>query len=280
VILLAAAAAAFARVNDLVAAGLLGLVEGATEFIPVSSTGHLILAGEFLGFVGERAKTFEIVIQLGAILAITLLYLRRLVGLVGAVRREPRALRLVINLLVAFLPVALVGLVAHHWITDHLFRPIVVATSLVVGGVIILLVERFHPRPSVTEVDDLPVATAGGIGLAQVLSLVPGTSRSGATIMGGYALGLSRAAATEFSFLLAIPVMLAATGYELLKSWSTLSAADVPVFAVGFVTAFLSAIVVVRVFLTYVARHSFAVFAWYRILFGGLLLAWFLRAGA
>jgi undecaprenyl-diphosphatase len=170
--------------------------------------------------------------------------------------------------------------VAHLWITDHLFRPIVVATSLVVGGVIILLVERFHPRPSVTEVDDLPVATAGGIGLAQVLSLVPGTSRSGATIMGGYALGLSRAAATEFSFLLAIPVMLASTGYELLKSWSTLSAADVPVFAVGFVTAFLSAIVVVRVFLTYVARHSFAVFAWYRILFGGLLLAWFLRAGA
>jgi undecaprenyl-diphosphatase len=279
VIVLAAAMAA-ARVDDLLAAGLLGLVEGATEFIPVSSTGHLILAGEFLGFVGERAKTFEIVIQLGAILAITLLFLPRLAGLLGAARQEPRATRLLINLFVAFLPLSLLGLALHHWITDHLFRPVVVAGSLLVGGIIMLLIERFHPRPSVTEVDDLPVATALGIGLAQALALVPGTSRSGATIMGGYALGLSRAAATEFSFLLAIPVMFAATGYELVKSWSTLTAGDVPVFAIGFVTAFLSALVVVRLFLTYVARHSFAVFAWYRIVFGALLLAWILRPGA
>ncbi|HEU4697973.1 MAG TPA: undecaprenyl-diphosphate phosphatase [Gemmatimonadales bacterium] len=268
-----------APVHDLVAAALLGLVEGATEFIPVSSTGHLILAGEALGFVGARAKVFEIFIQLGAILAIVVIYWRKLVGLLGAARREPRATRLLVNLFVAFLPLALIGLVTHDWITEHLFRPVVVATALVVGGVLILVIERFHPRPSVTEVDDLPVGTAAGIGLAQALALIPGTSRSGATIMGGYAMGLSRAAATEFSFLLAVPVMVVATVYELLKSLSLLTAADVPVFAVGFVTAFLSALVVVRVFLTFVSRHSFAVFAWYRIVFGGVLLLWYFRTG-
>ena len=260
--------------EHLLDAVVLGLVEGATEFIPVSSTGHLIIAGEWLGQTDARAKTFDIFIQLGAILAIVWLYRARLIAAVVAARSEPRSRRFILNLIVAFLPAAVVGFLIHDWIKDRLFNPTVVAAALVVGGVVILLVERWTPRTRVTEVGDIAPSTALGIGLAQVLSLVPGTSRSGATIIGGYALGLSRTAATEFSFFLAIPVMFAATLYELLKSWDSLSAADLPFFAVGFLVAFVSAIVVVRGFLTYVSRHSFAVFAWYRIGLGLLLLLW------
>jgi undecaprenyl-diphosphatase len=256
----------------LLKAAVMGLVEGATEFIPVSSTGHLIVVGNWLGLVDERAKTFEIFIQLGAILAIVWLYRVRLTRTVMAAGQDPKSRRFIGNLLIAFLPAALVGLVAHDWIKSRLFNPVVVAIALVVGGVLILLIERWSPVPKVQDVNDVPPRTALGIGLAQVLSLIPGTSRSGATIMGGYALGLSRIAATEFSFFLAIPVMLAATVYDLLKSWSVLSPADAPVFAVGFVVSFLSAVVVVRAFLAYVSGHSFAAFAWYRIGFGVLLL--------
>ena len=260
--------------EHLLDAVVLGLVEGATEFIPVSSTGHLIIAGEWLGQTDARAKTFDIFIQLGAILAIVWLYRARLTAAVVAARSEPRSRRFILNLIVAFLPAAVVGFLIHDWIKDRLFNPTVVAAALVVGGVVILLVERWAPRTRVTEVGDISPSTALGIGLAQVLSLVPGTSRSGATIIGGYALGLSRTAATEFSFFLAIPVMFAATLYDLLKSWHGLSAGDLPFFAVGFLVAFVSAIVVVRGFLTYVSRHSFAVFAWYRIGLGLLLLLW------
>jgi undecaprenyl-diphosphatase len=258
--------------DPLLEAVVLGLVEGATEFIPVSSTGHLIVASAWLGRTGEVAKTFDIFIQLGAILAIVWLYRVRLMEAVLGARSPGPSRRFLLNLLIAFLPAAIVGFLAHDWIKEHLFRVPVVAAALVAGGVAILLIEWWRPPETVDRADAIPPRTAFGIGLAQVLSLVPGTSRSGATIMGGYALGLSRRAATEFSFFLAIPVMLAATLYDLLKSFGALTAADVPAFAVGFVVSFISAMVVVKLFLTYVSRHSFAVFAWYRIVFGALLL--------
>jgi undecaprenyl-diphosphatase len=252
----------------LLKAALLGLVEGATEFIPVSSTGHLIVVSNWLGLVDERAKTFNIFIQLGAILAIVWLYRTRLARSVAEARRDSNGRRLIIDLLVAFLPAAIVGFLAHDWIKSRLFNPSVVALALIVGGVFILLIERWGPRSVVDDVNQVPTRSALGVGLAQVLSLIPGTSRSGATIMGGYALGLSRTAATEFSFLLAIPVMFAATGYDLLKSWALLAAPDLPMFAIGFVVSFVSALIVVRLFLSYVSRHSFRAFAWYRIVLG------------
>jgi undecaprenyl-diphosphatase len=226
----------------------------------------------WLGETGEADKTFDIFIQLGAILAIVWLYRERLVHAVAAAGRDEPSRRFLLNLLIAFLPAAIVGFLAHDWIKARLFTPVVVALALVIGGVLILLIERLRPVERVAEVGEVRPPTALGIGLAQVLSLVPGTSRSGATIMGGYALGLSRRAATEFSFFLSIPVMFAATLFDLLKSRGALSAADAPVFAVGFVTAFASALIVVRAFLGYVSRHSFAAFAWYRIVVGLLLL--------
>ncbi len=253
-------------------AALLGLIEGVTEFIPVSSTGHLILASHWLGETGEAAKTFDIFIQLGAILAIVWLYRARLGHAVLAARREPASRGFLLNLLVAFLPAAIVGFLLHDWIKARLFTPTVVAASLVIGGFLILLIEWARPPERVAEVSDIRRSTALGIGLAQVLSLVPGTSRSGATIMGGYALGLSRRAATEFSFFLSIPVMFAATLYDLFKSRGALGAADAPAFAVGFVVSFVSAVIVVRAFLGYVAHHSFTAFAWYRIALGVALL--------
>lgn len=256
----------------LLKAALLGLVEGATEFIPVSSTGHLILASEWLGLVDERAKTFDIFIQLGAILAIVWIYRERLAGSLRDARQDQDSRRFLLNLSLAFLPAAAVGFLTHGWIKARLFNPGVVAIALIAGGVIILLIERWPPRAKVQHVLGIPPRLALGIGLAQVLSLIPGTSRSGATIMGGYALGLSRTAATEFSFFLAIPTMLAATTYDLLKSWSVLTAADVPMFAVGFIVSFVSAVIVVKAFLSYVSNHTFSVFAWYRIVLGIVLL--------
>jgi len=257
----------------LLKAALLGLVEGATEFIPVSSTGHLIVASHWLGLVDERAKTFDIFIQLGAILAIVWIYRVRLTRTLMRARQDRASRRFLVNLVIAFLPAAIVGFLTHDWIKSRLFNPAVVAVALVLGGVMILLIERWSPVPVVDDVNDVPPRTALGIGLAQVLSLVPGTSRSGATIMGGYVLGLSRTAATEFSFFLAIPVMLAATMYDLAKSWSVLTPSDFPMFAVGFIVSFVSAVIVVKAFLAYVSGHSFAVFAWYRIIFG--LVLWF-----
>ena len=253
-------------------AALLGLIEGVTEFIPVSSTGHLILASHWLGETGEAAKTFDIFIQLGAILAIVWLYRARLTRTVLAARHDPASRRFLLNLGIAFLPAAIVGFLFHDWIKAHLFTPAVVAAALVIGGVVILLIEWARPRERVADVGEVQPPTALGVGLAQVLSLVPGTSRSGATIMGGYALGLSRRAATEFSFFLSIPIMFAATLYDLFKSRGALGAADAPAFAVGFAVSFVSAVIVIRAFLRYVSHHSFAVFAWYRIALGVLLL--------
>jgi undecaprenyl-diphosphatase len=257
---------------DILKAIILGLVEGITEFIPVSSTGHLIIASEWLDFTGERAKSFEIFIQLGAILSIVWLYRATFVGLLSAwAERGPR--RLLLNLLIAFLPAAIVGFLFHDWIKQHLFNTLTVAVAMIAGGILILLIEALRPPSRIDEAAEIPPITALGVGLAQVLSLFPGVSRSGATIMGGYCLGLSRRAATEFSFFLAVPVMVAATLFDLYGSRDLLVASDAPLFAVGFVVAFVSALVVVKAFLGYVSRRSFAVFAWYRILFGGALLA-------
>lgn len=254
-------------------AAILGVVEGATEFIPVSSTGHLILAGRWLAFEGDTATTFEIVIQLGAILAVLWLYRAKVLGAVAHARSDAAARRLLLNLAIAFVPAAAVGFLIHDFITEHLFKPRVVALSLVLGGIAILAIERWHRPPTTATVDDISPRMALGIGLAQMLSLIPGVSRSGSTIMGGVALGAARIAATEFSFFLAIPIMFAATGYELLGSLDTLSLDQLPVFAIGFGMSFLTALVVVKAFVGFVSRHSFAPFAWYRIVFGAILLA-------
>lgn len=263
----------------LLKAAILGIVEGVTEFIPVSSTGHLILAGEWLAYEGDQAKTFEVFIQLGAILAIAWLYRTTLIATLKGLRHDPVRRAFAMNLAIAFLPAALAGFFLHDAIKTHLFSPLVVAVALVVGGVAILVIERWAPPSRVQAVEGVTWKLALGIGLAQVLSLIPGTSRSGATIMGGYALGLSRRAAMEFSFFLAIPVMLAATGFDLFKSRDLLSSADLGPFAVGFIVAFASALVVVRAFLSFVARRDFRGFAWYRIGFGLLLLGWYLGPG-
>lgn len=260
----------------LLKAAVMGLVEGATEFIPVSSTGHLILAGDWIGFNRwHGAETFEVFIQLGAILAVVWMYRAKIFGVVRTAPREERSRRLILNLIIAFLPAAVVGFLVHDFIKEKLFNPVTVAAALVVGGVLILVIESWHRAVHTETVDDIRPRSALGVGLCQVLSLFPGVSRSGATIMGGMSLGLSRVAATEFSFFLAIPVMFAATGYDLLKSMDQLSAADAPVFAVGFIVSFLSALVVIRALIRFVAHNTFRGFAYYRIVFGILLLVWY-----
>lgn len=252
---------------------LLGIVEGLTEFLPISSTGHLILASEWLDFNRQDAKTFEVVIQLGAILSVCWHFRQRLSGVIRGLGRSDDSRRFTRNLILAFLPAAALGGLLHGFIKQVLFTPVVVAWALIVGGFAILLVERLAPAPRVHRVDDISPGLALRIGLAQTLALIPGVSRSGATIMGGMACGLSRQAATEFSFFLAIPVMFAATAYDLMKSWDHLSADSVGVFAVGFIAAFLSALAAIRFLLRFVSTHDFRPFAWYRIVFGVLVLA-------
>lgn len=259
-------------VPEYLAAVVQGIVEGVTEFLPVSSTGHLILSGHLLGFDDERAKTFDIFIQLGAILAVVWIYRRRFSEVATTLSREPASRRFVTNLALGFLPAAVLGYLLRHWIKAHLFAPVTVAWALLVGGIVILLVERWHRPNQVNDARDLSPGTAFSIGLAQTLALFPGVSRSAATILGGYALGLSRTAATEFSFFLAVPTLAAAAGYDLLKSLPNLTSADVPLFALGFLVAFVSAFIVVKGFIRYVAHHTFAAFAWYRIVIGALLL--------
>jgi len=256
-----------------IVAVIMGLVEGATEFIPVSSTGHLILAGHILGFEGPAEKTFHIVIQLGAILAVCWIYRTRLVDAAIGFGREPAATRFALNLFFAFLPAAVVGFFAHGFIKDVLFSPWVVAVSLVAGGIAILVIERNLPKMRVASVDDMSHATAFGIGLFQCLSMIPGVSRSGATIMGALLLGTGRVAATEFSFFLAIPIMFAATFYDLWKSRHELVVDDFTTIAIGFATAFVSSLVIVKWLIGFVSRHDFSAFAWYRIVVGLLGLA-------
>ena len=253
---------------------ILGIVEGLTEFLPVSSTGHLIITGDIINFTGERAKTFEIFIQLGSILGVVWHYRQKVISLLIGLNNPPSQ-RFVINLFIAFLPAAVVGLLFHSAIKAHLFNPITVAYALIVGGIIILVIERFPKPVRVHSVDDLTPMDALKVGVAQTAALFPGISRAGATIMGGLLTGLSRTSATEFSFFLAMPTMLAATLFELFNSRDILHADDIIIFATGFVMAFLTALVVVKAFLAYVTRHNFLPFAYYRIGFGILVLLYF-----
>ncbi len=258
---------------------VLGLVEGITEFIPVSSTGHLILAGDLLGFDDDRAKVFEVFIQLGAILAVVWLYRERLLGVVRDLSGRHEARKFSLNIIAAFMPAAIIGLLAHHTIKHYLFNPVSVAAALVVGGVAILLIERMNHSTHVKSTDEVTMRQAVGIGLAQCLALFPGVSRSGATIMGGLVIGLERSVAAEFSFFLAIPTMFAATGYDLLKNLKFLSMQDLPLFAVGFITAFFSALVVIKAFIGFISRHNFSSFAYYRIVFGLAILGFYWQNG-
>lgn len=258
----------------LLKAFVLGLVEGATEFLPISSTGHLIIVGDVLNFNDERSKVFKIVIQLGAILAIMWEYRARL-GHTVANLQERNAQLFVLNIGIAFIPAAVLGVLFHGDIKELLFNPFTVSIALILGGIAILVIERWAPAPRTRTVDDMTPVQALKIGLAQSAALIPGVSRAGATILGGVVFGLSREAATQFSFFLAIPIMFAATGYDLFKSWHMLSAADFPIFAIGFITAFFAALVAVKTLLRYVAHHDFRVFAWYRIAFGLLVFAYY-----
>jgi undecaprenyl-diphosphatase len=255
---------------------IMGLVEGFTEFLPISSTGHLILAGSLIGFTGETAKVFDIAIQAGAMLAVIWEYRVRIGSVIMGLGHDPKAQRLVLNLIVAFLPAALLGLLFSGMIKDVLFRPVPVAVAFIVGGIVIWLVERNgkvrEANVRIQTVDDMRVSDAFKVGLAQAFSLIPGTSRSGATIIGGMLLGLSRKAATEFSFFLAIPTLLAATVYSVVKERELLTLSDLPHFAIGGLAAFVSAFLCVRWLLRYISSHDFTIFAWYRIVFGIVIL--------
>ncbi|MGD9614488.1 MAG: undecaprenyl-diphosphate phosphatase [Alphaproteobacteria bacterium] len=255
-----------------VSAVILGIVEGLTEFLPVSSTGHLILAGTVLGFTGPASKLFHVVIQLGAILAVCWIYRERLFDAASGVLTEAPARRFVANIGLAFLPAAVAGALFHLFIKEVLFSPWVVAVSLIVGGFAILLIERVRPRPRVHSIGCMPPRTALGIGLCQIVAMIPGVSRAGATIMGGLMLRVDRPTATEFSFFLAIPTMFGAAAYDLYESRAELSFDDGLIIAVGFVAAFVAALLVVRRLVDFVGRHGFGVFAWYRIILGSIAL--------
>jgi len=262
----------------LIIAVILGIVEGITEFLPVSSTGHLILAGSLLGFTGEKANVFHIAIQTGAILAVIGIYWTKLQETTVSLTRSAVSRRFVRNVAIAFAPAVALGLLLGDVVQLYLFNPVAVATALVVGGIIILWVERWRSQPKsrINRVDDMSAGDALKIGLFQCIALMPGTSRSGATIIGGMVSGLSRPAATEFSFFLAIPTLIGAGVYSLYKDWALLDVVDLPLFLIGLVVSFLSAWLVVRWLLRYVASHDFVPFAWYRIGFGILILltAW------
>ena len=272
----------------LVKAAVMGVVEGLTEFLPISSTGHLILTASLIDFHGEMAKTFDIAIQTGAMLSVVWEYRQRLLRTVGGLGHDPVARRFALNVLVAFLPAVVFGLAFGSWIKQHLFHPVPVAVALVVGGCIILWVESRHRRlygerdlegrrlARIETVDDMRPTDALKVGLLQCLALIPGTSRSGATIIGALVLGFSRKAATEFSFYLGIPTLMGAGAYSVWKQRDTLRWEDAPVFAVGTVVSFFAALLCIRWLIRYVSTHDFVPFAWYRIVFGGIVLltAW------
>ncbi len=255
-------------------AAIMGVVEGLTEFLPISSTGHLILAGALLGFDDEKAKVFDIAIQTGAIFAVILVYWQKIRETLVALPTQPRAQRFALNVLIGFLPAVVLALIFGKAIKAHLFTPTVVATTFILGGFVILWAERRAPGTArVTSVDDMTPLDALKVGLVQCLAMVPGTSRSGATIIGGMLLGLSRKAATDFSFFLAIPTLIGAGVYSLYKERHLLSLADLPLFGVGLLFSFVSAWLCVRWLLRYISTHSFVPFAYYRIAFGIVVLA-------
>jgi len=255
---------------------VMGIVEGLTEFLPISSTGHLILVGDLLGFNNDKGMVFEIAIQLGAILAVVWDYRVRFAGVAKGFGRDPAANRFVLNLFLAFLPLAVIGLLFGQQIKDTLFSPVPVALALIAGGFIILWAEKMPHSKHIDEVDRMTWKDALVMGFIQALALIPGTSRAGATIIGGLLYGLSRKAATEFSFFLGIPTLMGAGAYSVLKNRELLSMDDLPLFAVGLVFAFFSALLCIRWLIRYVSTHDFVPFAWYRIVFGGLVLltAW------
>lgn len=260
---------------------ILGIVEGLTEFIPVSSTGHLILAQKLIGYDGPASDVLDVVIQVGAILAICWVYRARLWHVLITLPSDPASRRFALDVLIAFLPAAVVGALAHDFIKRALFSPIVVAVSLIVGGIAILLIERFLARkPHVSALDQVSPRLALGVGVFQLLAMIPGVSRSGATIMGALALGMNRKTAAEFSFFLAIPTMAGATALDLYKARGELGQGQWGLIAIGFVVAFLSALVVVRGLVGFVSRHGFAPFAWYRIVAGIGILALIYARGA
>ncbi len=254
---------------------LLGLVEGMTEFLPVSSTGHLIIVGDLLDFNDDKGKVFEIAIQFGAILAVCWEYRAKIANVVGGLRTQPAAQRFTLNLAIGVVPAVVFGLLFHKTIKAYLFSPLTVAGALIVGGLAILWIERLNHRNHIENVDDIHWHNALLVGFAQSMAMFPGVSRSGATIMGGLLLGLSRRTAAEFSFFLAIPTMFMATSYDLYKNWDLLHTGDLGMFAGGFIAAFFSALLAVRALLHYVSRHSFDAFAWYRIGFGLIVLFYF-----
>ena len=268
----------------LLKAAIMGVVEGLTEFLPISSTVHLILAGSLLGFTGEAAKVFDIAIQTGAMFAVIWEYRQRLWRTVAGVGHDPVAQRFVRNLLVAFMPAAVLGLLFGKIVKTHLFHPVPVAMAFIVGGVMILIVESWHRRrfgerdlegtrrARVESVDDMSALDAFKVGCMQCLALIPGTSRSGATIIGAMVFGFSRKCATEFSFFLGIPTLMAAGAYSVWKERAALHASDLPMFAVGTVFAFFSALLCIRWLIRYVSTHDFTAFAWYRIVFGAVVL--------
>ncbi|MER9062733.1 undecaprenyl-diphosphate phosphatase [Mesorhizobium sp. M0698] len=259
--------------QTVVEALLLGLLEGLTEFIPVSSTGHILLAGHFLGF-HSTGKAFEILIQLGAILAILSVYFRRLWKMLLELPYDRLTRHFVLGILIAFLPAAIIGALAHDFIKTVLFEsPRLICIMLIIGGVILLLVDRMKPKPYYHDVERFPTRLYLQIGLFQCLSLIPGTSRSGSTIVGALLLGVDKRAAAEFSFFLAIPTMVGAFAFDLFKNRNVLSSADLPIITVGFVAAFVTALIVVRFLLDYVSRHGYALFGWWRLVVGIVGLA-------
>jgi undecaprenyl-diphosphatase len=251
---------------------ILGIVEGLTEFLPISSTGHLIIVGQLLDFNDEKGKIFEIVIQTGAMLAIVWEYRRRFGKVIAGLFNDAQAQRFVINLVIAFIPAAVLGLAFGKVIKATLFKPVPVAIAFIVGGLIILWAERREHRVTVESVDEMRWTDALKVGVAQAFALIPGTSRSGATIIGGMLFGLSRRAATEFSFFLAVPTLIAAGAYDLYKNRALFDAGDIGIFSVGTVASFISAFLCVRWLLRYIAHHDFTAFAWYRIVFGVVVL--------
>ncbi|MDF3074975.1 MAG: undecaprenyl-diphosphate phosphatase [Alphaproteobacteria bacterium] len=259
--------------HTLIEALALGAVEGLTEFIPVSSTGHLILFGHLFGFDGPPGRVFEIVIQLGAILAVCLVYRKRLIDTLLGLGRDVSARRFAVNVFIAFLPAVVAGVLLHGFIKSVLFSPYVVCVSLIVGGFAILFIERNFTSDRVSDIDSIDWKLALQIGLCQILAMIPGVSRSGATIMGARVLGLNRAAATEFSFFLAIPTMLAATAYDAYKNAGALSGDNWLLIGLGFAMAFITAALVVSKLVSFVSRNGFGIFAWYRIGLGSLMLA-------
>lgn len=259
--------------DQTITAALLGLLEGLTEFLPVSSTGHLLLAGHFLGFE-SRGKTFEVVIQLGAILALTAVYAAMVARLVLRARHDDAARRAIVSILLAFLPAVVVGFLAHDFIKNVLFEtPMLIAVMLILGGFVLLAIDRVAPEPAHRDALSLPFGTSLAIGLCQCLAMVPGVSRSGATIVGALLMGVEKRAAAEFSFLLSLPTMGAAVAYDLFKNRDILDFSAVWEIAVGFAVAFVTAVLVVRWVLSYISRNGYALFGWWRIIVGSMALA-------